>query len=192
MKEHKANPGVAPFVPLAETILEHGERLPAVGGLPRRVVHGDLKISNLIFDPDLREVRAIIDLDTLAYGTLATEMGDAFRSWCNPAGESNDNTEIDVTLFAAAVQGYAEASQSWITEAEVKALRPGTETIALELASRFCTDGFEDNYFGWDASRFASRRAHNLVRARSQLSLATSIRSRAAELDEEVARAFQR
>ena len=31
----------------------------------------------------------------------------------------------------------------------------------VELASRFCTDVFEDRYFGWDANRFASRRAQS-------------------------------
>src|SRR3989338_7349243 len=42
-------------------------------------------------------------------------------------------------------------------------------TITLELACRFMTDYFVDDYFGWDASRYASRRAHNLARARGQI-----------------------
>jgi hypothetical protein len=143
------------------------------------------------WDP-LRRVLALIDLDTLAHGTLATEMGDALRSWCNPGGESAPEAQVDVALFAAAVEGYAEGSLDWITGAEIDTLRPGAETIALELASRFCTDAFEDRYFGWDATRFASRREHNLVRARSQLSLARSIHARAGELDAAVRRAFGR
>ena len=191
LRAHRLDPEMEPFVALSKAILMHGKQLPLEPPLPQRLIHGDLKITNLIFDPACPEVRAIIDLDTLARGTLDAEMGDAFRSWCNPKGESNVAAEIDVQLFAAAVTGYAQGSRDWITDSEVHALRPGTERIALELASRFCIDGFEDSYFGWDASRFASRREHNLVRTQSQLSLAASIRENRDALDREVARAFR-
>jgi DNA polymerase elongation subunit (family B) len=40
---------------------------------------------------------------------------------------------------------------------------------------------FRDEYFGWDAARFPSRRAHNLVRARGQLALGLAVRAARAE-----------
>ena len=58
------------------------------------------------------------------------------------------------------------------------------ETVSLELASRFAADAILDSYFGWDATRFPSRRAHNLVRARGQFSLARCVRQRGPELRE--------
>ncbi len=51
-------------------------------------------------------------------------------------------------------------------------------TITIELAARFCADAVHDRYFAWDPSRFESRRAHNLARARSQLALARSLSQR--------------
>ncbi len=64
-----------------------------------------------------------------------------------------------------------------MTEAERAAVAVGLETVCLELAARFCTDVFEDRYFGWDPARFASRREHDLVRARGQLALGLEVRA---------------
>ena len=69
---------------------------------------------------------------------------------------------------------------------EREAIVGGVERIALELASRFCRDVFEDSYFGWSAARFPSRRAHNLFRARGQLSLAVSVRDQRAAAERAV------
>jgi hypothetical protein len=49
--------------------------------------------------------------------------------------------------------------------------------MCIELAARFAVDAFDGSYFGWDPSRFPSRRAHNLVRARGQLALGLSVRA---------------
>ena len=35
---------------------------------------------------------ACLDLDTISPGDYSIEMGDAWRSWCNPAGESNPDS----------------------------------------------------------------------------------------------------
>ncbi len=163
---------------LAADILEAGRALElgALASLPRRVTHGDLKISNVLFSGDggPPEARALLDLDTLGHQPLAVELGDAWRSWCNPLGEDVVETRFDVEIFEAAVSGYA-ADAGEIGAAERDALVPGLMTIATELAARFCVDAFEDRYFGWDPARFPSRRAHNLVRAAGQLRLARQV-----------------
>ena len=55
---------------------------------------------------------------------------------------------------------------------------------ALRLAARFCADSYLESYFGWDRKRFASAAEHNLARARSQLSLARSIRRQQAQVED--------
>jgi Ser/Thr protein kinase RdoA (MazF antagonist) len=162
---------------LAEEILEEGRGLPDLPpGLPRRIAHGDLKISNLLFSEDEpRRALALIDLDGLAWMAMAHELGDALRSWCNPRGEDEEDTRFELSWFAAAVRGYAHGAQGLLTPEEVDSLVPGVQTICVELASRFCADAFEDRYFGWDARRFPSRREHNRVRARGQLTLARRV-----------------
>lgn len=141
--------------------------------LPARHCHGDLKISNVRFSPS-GEAVCLIDLDTLALLPLDVELGDAWRSWCNPVGEDSTETSFDLGVFEAAVRGYTSART--LAAEEREGLAGGAERIALELASRFCRDVFDDSYFGWNAGRFPSRRAHNLFRARGQLALARSAR----------------
>jgi Ser/Thr protein kinase RdoA (MazF antagonist) len=176
--------------PVAERILAQGATLPPIPALPTRIIHGDLKLTNIVFDDALTEAVALVDLDTLAHGTIAVELGDALRSWCNPGGESDPTARVDVTVFAAAVQGYAAEAPDLLTSAEAAAIAAGTETITLELAARFCADALEETYFGWDATRFARRGEHDRVRALSQLCLTESIRDCREELAQLVAEAF--
>ncbi len=174
--------------PVAARILAHA--LPVIPALPTRIIHGDLKLTNVLFDDTLGEAVALLDLDTLAHGTLAVELGDALRSWCNPAGESAVHAAVDLALVEAALEGYAETTRGLLAPEEPPALPAGLETIALELASRFCADALEERYFGYDAVRYETRGAHNLVRARSQLALAESVSSHRAPLAGLVARLF--
>jgi aminoglycoside phosphotransferase (APT) family kinase protein len=160
-------------------------------GLPKRICHGDLKISNVVFFPDRPDVaRCLIDLDTLGYQRLPLELGDALRSWCNPLGESHGSPRIQTEVFSAALAGYVMGAPRLLLEVEATALVSGLETICIELAARFCIDVFEDRYFGFDPSRFATRRDHNLARARSQLELGKDVRRRRVELEGIAAKHF--
>lgn len=154
--------------------------------LPQRVVHGDLKISNVRFDG--RDAVALIDLDTLSRGTLDAELGDAFRSWCNPDSEDAAQPRFHLGFFEAAVTGYAS---SWprasgpgagLTEAEWASIVPGIERICLELASRFCRDAVEESYFGFHP-KYGGRGEHNLLRARGQYALARAVRDARSEAE---------
>ncbi|HJL19532.1 MAG TPA: aminoglycoside phosphotransferase family protein [Sandaracinaceae bacterium LLY-WYZ-13_1] len=187
-----SHPQADAIVPLGDAVLEAAASLPALGALPQRIVHGDLKATNVLFAPDAPRARALVDLDTLAYGTIAAELGDALRSWGNTASESDPEAAFDRAVFTAAMEGYAEGAPGLLTDAEVDAIAVGAETIALELASRFAADVYEDAYFGWDRTRFASRVEHNLARVRAQLQLARSIRAQRAELEAIARRAFGR
>ncbi len=176
--------------PVAAAILRHGASLPDLRALRTRIIHGDLKATNVLFTGDERAAVALVDLDTLAHGTIAVELGDALRSWCNPTDESDPEARFDEATFASAMEGYAAGARRLLDPAEIDAIVPGVETIAVELASRFAADAIEDRYFGFDATRFATRVAHNLARARAQLSLATSVASQRDRLASIVRRAF--
>ncbi len=148
-------------------------KLPPMPDTPLRVAHGDPKINNMLFSPE-GEGLAMVDLDSLGRLSLPYELGDAFRSWCNPAGEDSENTKFSVELFEAARSGYLDEAR-FITEEERSCLVDATLCITLELTTRFTADILNDRYFGWDPRRFASRAEHNLLRARGQLSLAESL-----------------
>jgi aminoglycoside phosphotransferase (APT) family kinase protein len=162
---------------LADELFDAWEAWAGPTDLPRRIVHGDLKISNLRFEDE--RAAALIDLDTLAWGTLDIELGDALRSWCNPAGEDIGDATFQLPLFEAAMRGYATAGD-WTVE-ERTAIGPGLHRICLELAARFARDALEESYFGFDHTR--GHGEHNLLRARGQATLATSVHARMGDIE---------
>ena len=176
---------------LGDELLEAWSRWQGPTGLQRRVVHGDLKISNIRFQGD--RALALIDLDTTARRTLDVEIGDAMRSWCNPLSEDSLDARFDVALFGAAMQGYAEGfgavgASDFPTDDEWASFVPCTERIALELAARFGKDALEEAYFAWD-EKFGGHGEHNLVRARGQALLARSLADQRAAAEAAVAQA---
>jgi Ser/Thr protein kinase RdoA (MazF antagonist) len=182
LAERVARAADAEAVELGRQILEAAASLPALPELPRRHVHGDLKISNLVFQREPLAGVCLVDLDTVARGTLAFELGDAMRSWCNPLGEDVAETRFDLAIFAAAIRGFRSESDGLINDDERRSIPIGLELVCIELAARFAVDVFDDSYFGWDPVRFPTRRAHNLVRARGQLGLGGAVQDSRAEL----------
>lgn len=182
LRERVDGGAVAEAVELGHDVLAAAAGLPPLPTLPLRHCHGDLKISNLLFAADgpARGV-CLVDLDTLGKQTLAFELGDAMRSWCNPRGEDAGAVGFDLAIFAAAVGAWRDVVGDRVDAAERAAIVVGLETVCVELAARFTTDAFDDRYFGWDPARFPSRRAHNLVRARGQLALARAVRAARAD-----------
>ncbi len=171
-----------PVAALADEIAAAARTLPGVAGHPRRIVHGDPKITNLLLVPGSDPPRPLawVDLDTCGRQVLAYEIGDALRSWCNPRAEDDPAAAFDVDAFAAAVEGYVSAGPR-LDASEVAGLVWGVEAIALELAARFCRDALEESYFGWDRRRFPASGEHQLARARGQWALFESARARRRE-----------
>ncbi len=145
--------------------------------LPERPSHGDLKISNVRFDAAGEKALCLIDLDTLGRLPLPVELGDALRSWCNRGGEDAASAAFDEAIFAAATEGYLEATPD-LEPAERTLLPAGLLRIALELAARFCADALHESYFGWDPSRAPGRGEHALLRAAGQAALAGQVEAR--------------
>jgi Ser/Thr protein kinase RdoA (MazF antagonist) len=155
--------------------------------LPRGVVHGDPKISNLLFDAEDRAV-ALIDLDTCNRHSVLVDVGDAVRSWCRQGSEDREQP-FSLERFRALIEGYASTYPS-LSAAERAFLPHAGRLITLELTARFLTDYLEDSYFGWNADQYPSRRAHNLARARAMLTLAQEMKAQVDTLTEIVKQAF--
>lgn len=177
---HRTHVAYDQVAPLAERIFAGTERLPDLHQTKPRIVHGDPKISNIIFAAN-GEARAFVDLDTLTDMPIALELGDAWRSWCNPGGEVRGSFSLDA--FEAALRGYASGADGFLSAAEIALLPAALPTIALELAARFARDALEESYFGWDRTQYKAAWEHNVVRTRSQIDVAYAYaeQSRAAE-----------
>jgi Ser/Thr protein kinase RdoA (MazF antagonist) len=156
------------------------EAARAAGSVPERVVHGDPKLGNILFDRDGRRALALIDLDTVQPGLALYDLGDCLRSCCNRAGESpagEPAAVFDLALCEPLLGAYAAETRGLLTAAEVALIPEAAWLIPFELGVRFLTDHLEgDQWF---------RVAHpgqNLHRALVQLALAEDAERRAADI----------
>jgi Ser/Thr protein kinase RdoA (MazF antagonist) len=173
--EHSSHPLRDEVLKSAEPLLLEYEHLPNLCSLSLRHAHGDLKISNILFDGTDHAI-CLIDLDTLSRMIWPFEMGDALRSWCNPRQEDEGPANLELALLEAALAGYACSAKQLASREEREALITGLAQICLELASRFLGDALYESYFGWDPARYETRGDHNLARGRAMWELYQSVK----------------
>lgn len=135
--------------------------------IPIRVIHGDPKISNILFD-GFENAISVIDLDTCNHSSVLNDIGDAMRSWCG-GKEDDSNNKFNKDIYDAAMNGYLNQSKDFLNAKEIQLIPQAVGKITLELAARFLADYFNDSYFGWDEKKYKNRRAHNLARCRGQI-----------------------
>ena len=151
----------------------------AARGLPRRTVHNDCKISNVLFDRQNGEALCVVDLDTAMPGLAAFDFGDMARSMAHRTDEDArdpEAVEVDLELFGALASGYLDGAR-FLTPEERQSLVDGALVLTLEQAVRFLTDHLEgDVYFR------VERPEQNLERCRVQFALLESLLDREADL----------
>lgn len=172
------------------SIVDTLESARRTGRLPVRIIHGDPKLDNLLFDETGRHVVALIDLDTAQPGLVHYDLGDCLRSACNPAGESPKDARearFDLDWCRAILKGYLDETRGFLTAEELHLLPVAARLIPFELGLRFLTDHLNgDRYFK------VAYRGHNLLRAATQFRLTASIEDnldKIASLVAELARA---
>lgn len=157
------------------------------GLIPERVVHGDPKLDNLLFDATGRRALALIDLDTVQPGLTLHDIADCLRSCCNRQGETAQPAAIgfDLAVCRPLLAAYATATRGLLTPTEIALLYPAIRLLPLELGLRFLTDHLQGNrWFRVTAP------GQNLARARAQFALVASIEQQEAPIREAVAACF--
>ena len=158
------------------------------GDLPERIIHNDTKLDNLLFDRDSGEPRCVVDLDTVMPGLVLYDFGDMVRTMTSPAAEDAEDLSavtMRIEYFAALVEGYLEASASFLTDKEIELLPLSGLVITVETGLRFLTDHLSgDGYFK------VHRPGQNLERCRTQFALAESIVDQLDDMRLEVNRYF--
>jgi N-acetylhexosamine 1-kinase len=150
---------------------------------PRGMIHGDGKVTNLLFDADDR-VRAVLDLDTVMVGALSWDFGDLVRSAAAIGAEDAPDIAFSAERFGALARGYVLGAGDLVTPELRGALGSVAAYMAFMLSLRFLIDYLDgDTYFR------VAHPDHNLIRARSQFRLFRAIADARAELDRIVARA---
>lgn len=142
------------------------------GDIPIRVTHNDTKINNVLFDKDDNAL-CVIDLDTVLNAICLNDFGDAIRSYANAGLEDDkdlDNVFIKMEIFEAYAKGYLSQANAFLTPIEREHLAFSAKFITFEQVLRFLMDYIDgDNYYK------ITYPEHNLVRARAQHKLLTSI-----------------
>ena len=143
----------------------------ADGRISARIVHGDPKVENFLFDGN-GEVVSLIDLDTVGPGLLHHDIGDCLRSCCNRGGEGGDAAAVrfDLETCRAWFAGYSAVMGGLLGRHDLDLACPAITLITFELGLRFFTDHLRgDTYFR------VRRQGENLERARTQFALMHSI-----------------
>jgi len=151
------------------------ENAKAEGKLPLRLIHGDPKINNVMFDTATQKAVSVVDLDTVKPGLVHYDIGDCLRSGCNQAGEETTDYEsvyFDTEVAQRILQGYLSEAQAFLTENDYAYIYDAIRLIAFELGLRFFADYLAGNvYFK------VKYPENNLSRAIVQFKLTESIES---------------
>jgi Ser/Thr protein kinase RdoA (MazF antagonist) len=156
------------------------ETAKAQGKLPLRLMHGDPKVNNVMFDVATQKAVSVIDLDTVKPGLVHYDIGDCLRSGCNPLGEETQQWQtvhFDTDLCQGILQGYFSVAKAFFTTNDYAYLYDAIRLLAFELGLRFFTDYLAGNvYFK------VKYPEHNLIRSLVQFKLTESIEFQEATL----------
>lgn len=148
--------------------LEHAKRQ---GLLKLRVIHGDPKLNNFLFDCETGRVVSLIDLDTVKPGLVHYDIGDCLRSCCQITPANGNSECFDLSIAEIVLAAYLEETRSFFSMQDYAYLYTAVELIPFELGLRFYTDYLQGNvYFK------VNEPGQNLQRAVKQFELCASIR----------------
>lgn len=136
------------------------------GDLLERVIHGDPKLNNFLFEPNTNRIISLIDLDTVKPGLVHYDIGDCLRSCCHNKANNHFNLERATLIL----QNYLQEAGEFFTANDYDYLYPAIWLIPFELGLRFFSDYLAGNrYFKISEPR------QNLKRAMAQFALCDSI-----------------
>lgn len=153
-----------------EPVAEWADLL-AAGRLPRRTIHGDTKLNNVLLDDDDGHAMCVIDLDTVMAGTMLHDIGDCLRSAlggdaASMSGASSSAWDVVRSLWS----GYLDEASGLITAEECERVAEAARMETLCVGIRFLTDHLDgDRYFRTTAA------GENLVRSRRHLDVVRRI-----------------
>jgi hypothetical protein len=156
------------FVPILEDAKRSGQ-------LSLKIMHGDPKVNNVMFDSTTQKAISVVDLDTVKPGLIHYDIGDCLRSGCNPLGEEVEDFEqvwFDVDRCEGILEGYLPQMNDVLTVIDYDLIYDSVRLITFELGLRFLTDHLAGNHYFK-----VTYPEHNLHRAMVQFKLMESLES---------------
>ncbi len=166
LSDQPKNRYCAEFIARFQGIADDLEAAKKQGLLSLRVIHGDPKLNNFLFDKHSKKIVSIVDLDTVKPGLVHYDIGDCLRSCCYTVKP----VRFDLDICAALLKSYLSEAGAFFTEHDYHYLYPAIRLIPFELGLRFYTDYLQGNrYFK------VAEPEQNLHRAVDQFHLCESI-----------------
>ncbi|HJW08867.1 MAG TPA: phosphotransferase [Holophagaceae bacterium] len=157
------------------------------GLLPRRTVHNDTKLNNVLLDDATGKGLCVIDLDTVMPGTGLFDFGDLVRSGAGTVPEDHalpSEAELDLERFRALAEGTRSGLGGLQDTEERSRMAQAPQVIAFELGLRFLADHLQgDRIFRTQDPEL------NLHRARVQFALLRDMQKREGDMQRIVKRA---
>lgn len=136
---------------------------------PKRVMHHDAKIANILFSKETGEVICPVDFDTTMPGYFFSDLGDMIRSMACSLDENStdfENISIRKDFYTAIVEGYLSVMEKQLTASEKKYIHYAGILIIYMQALRFMTD-----YLNGDIYYKTNYAEQNFDRTKNQLTL---------------------
>ena len=156
------------------------EELYKQGKLPKRTIHCDTKVDNVLFDKS-GTVLCVVDWDTVMPGFILSDVGDFIRTGVNFAPEDEpDLTKIGVNMeiYRAFVEGYLSSAGKFLNSTERSLIAYGGRLMTYMQTVRFLAD-----YLNGDTYFKIHKPDHNLQRTRAQLRYLQCLEEKAAEME---------
>lgn len=142
------------------------------GLLPKRIIHGDPNVRNILFDNHSSPL-AVIDLDTVTVSTILYDFGDMARSYTNTLDEDDGNAtnNFNSHIYRTVKDGFLLYLKEKLTFEELDNLDYAAQVVIYIQAVRFLTDYLNGSTYY--STKYAE---HNLDRTRNQLELLKGLR----------------
>ncbi|MGR3856784.1 phosphotransferase enzyme family protein [Chryseobacterium indologenes] len=140
--------------------------------IPKRIIHADVKISNILFDQNHQPL-AVIDLDTMMISTILYDFGTMIQSYTNTTQE-DDGSAIDnfnPEMYKVVKEGFLFHLKEKLTPLEAENLDYAAQVAIYIQELRFLTD-----YLNGSTYYSITHPEHNLDRTKNQLELLKGLR----------------
>ncbi len=169
---------------LTESIVDKYKKVEkTIRELPDRVIHGDLKASNIRFEETCHRALCLLDLDTMGKNKIVHDIGDMVRSWCMVS--RGGVMSFDLKLFRTIIRGYVSTAK-FLTDDEKLAINDGIKVVTLKLSARYVTDAYEEKYFKLDRRKYTNLNEQNTLKAIDLMNFYKEVENSKASIDKVV------
>lgn len=117
---------------------------------PKRLIHNDAKLNNVLFDLSGNAL-FMIDLDTVMLGFVHYDFGDMVRTVCSGVSDDEKNlnkVEFLPYMYEACKDGYISVSEGFISDDELLWLDKSAEIMTYMMGVKFLIDYLNgDRYY---------------------------------------------